>query len=52
VLPVNGGLRDTACAESGVTFMEAVAPVALDDVPDRTADLVLGEAGGVQHVVE
>jgi hypothetical protein len=32
--------------------MEAVASVLLDYVPDKTDDLVLGEAGGVQHVAK
>ena len=37
-------------SEGDVTFMESVAPVFLDYAPDKTADLLLGEAGGVQHV--
>lgn len=40
---VNGGHKH--CSESGVTFMEAVAPVRLDDVPDTTADRVQHKAG-------
>jgi hypothetical protein len=52
VVAVDGGLHPKLCSERGVTFMAAVAPVALDYVPDKTADLVLGEAGGVQHVAE
>jgi hypothetical protein len=52
VVVINGGLHHKQCSESGVTFMEAVAPVPLDDVPDKTADLVLREAGGAQHVAE
>ena len=39
-------------SESGVTFMEAVAPVPLDCAPYKADDLVLGEAGGVQHVAK
>jgi hypothetical protein len=39
-------------SESDVTFMEAVASVLLDYVPDKSDDLVLGEAGGVQHVAK
>jgi hypothetical protein len=30
--------------------MEALAPVPLDHVPDKTADLVLAVDGGAQHV--
>jgi hypothetical protein len=32
-----------------VTFFEALAPVPLDHVPDREADLMLAE-GGTGHV--
>jgi hypothetical protein len=32
-----------------VTFFEALAPVPLDHVPDREADLMLAE-GGAGHV--
>ena len=32
------------------TFMEALAPVPLDHVPDRDLDLVLGPDGGATHV--
>ncbi len=39
-------------SESDVTFMESGASVLLGYVPDKTADLVLGEAGGVQHVAK
>jgi hypothetical protein len=31
-------------------FMEALAPVPLDHVPDATADLVLGAEAGALHV--
>ena len=34
----------------GVTFMEALAPVPLDHVPDKNLDLVLGRDGGSRHV--
>jgi hypothetical protein len=30
--------------------MEALAPVPLDHVPDRSLDLVLGPDGGTTHV--
>ena len=33
-----------------MTFMEALAPVPLDHVPDTALDLVLGPDGGSQHV--
>jgi hypothetical protein len=39
-------------SESGVTFMDAVAAVPLDYTPYKADDLVLGEAGGVQHVAK
>jgi quercetin dioxygenase-like cupin family protein len=50
VVVVNRGLHHALYSESGVTFMEALAPVPLDHVPDRTLDLVLGPDGGATHV--
>jgi quercetin dioxygenase-like cupin family protein len=50
VVVVNRGLRHTLHSRTGVTFMEALAPVPLDHVPDRTLDLVLGPDGGAGHV--
>jgi quercetin dioxygenase-like cupin family protein len=50
VVVVNRGLRHKLYSENGVTFMEALAPVPLDHVPDRDLDLVLGPNGGSQHV--
>jgi len=50
VVVVNRGLRHTLHSSGGVTFMEALAPVPLDHVPDRTLDLVLGPDGGAGHV--
>ena len=47
---VNRGLEHELHSEAGVTFMEALAPVPLDHVPDRDRDLVLGAAGGAGHV--
>jgi quercetin dioxygenase-like cupin family protein len=47
---VNRGLEHELHSEPGVTFMEALAPVPLDHVPDRARDLVLGAAGGAGHV--
>ena len=47
---VNRGVEHELHSESGVTFVEALAPVPLDHVPDRERDLVLGPDGGAQHV--
>jgi quercetin dioxygenase-like cupin family protein len=50
VVVVNRGLHHKLYSKGGVTFVEALAPVPLDHVPDKTADLVLGAEGGAQHV--
>jgi quercetin dioxygenase-like cupin family protein len=50
VVVVNRGLNHKLFSESGVTFMEALAPVPLDHVPDKSLDLVLGPDGGATHV--
>ena len=50
VVVVNRGLHHKLHSENGVTFMEALAPVPLDHVPDRELDLVLGPDGGATHV--
>jgi mannose-6-phosphate isomerase-like protein (cupin superfamily) len=50
VVVVNRGLHHKLFSEGGVTFMEALAPVPLDHVPDRDLDLVLGPDGGATHV--
>jgi quercetin dioxygenase-like cupin family protein len=47
---VNRGLEHELHSEPGVTFMEALGPVPLDHVPDKTRDLVLGPDGGATHV--
>ena len=47
---VNRGLEHELYSATGVTFMEALAPVPLDHVPDRARDLVLGADGGSGHV--
>jgi quercetin dioxygenase-like cupin family protein len=47
---INRGLEHELISEPGVTFMEALAPVPLDHVPDAARDLVLGAAGGATHV--
>ncbi len=46
----NRGLHHKLYSERGVTFMEALAPVPLDHVPDQALDLVLGPDGGATHV--
>jgi quercetin dioxygenase-like cupin family protein len=50
VVVVNRGLRHKLYSAGGVMFMEALAPVPLDHVPDPTADLVLGPDAGALHV--
>jgi quercetin dioxygenase-like cupin family protein len=50
VVVVNRGLEHELHSEGGVVFMEALAPVPLDHVPDRKLDLVLGPDGGAGHV--
>jgi quercetin dioxygenase-like cupin family protein len=47
---VNRGLEHELHSASGCTFIEALAPVPLDHVPDRGRDLVLGPDGGSGHV--
>jgi quercetin dioxygenase-like cupin family protein len=50
VVVVNRGQQHKVYSDGGVTFMEALAPVPLDHVPDKRLDLVLGPDGGAQHV--
>ena len=50
VVVVNRGQRHKVYSQEGVTFMEALAPVPLDHVPDQGLDLVLGADGGARHV--
>ena len=50
VVVVNRGRHHKVYSEEGVTFMEALAPVPLDHVPDKQLDLVLGQDGGARHV--
>jgi quercetin dioxygenase-like cupin family protein len=50
VVVVNRGLHHKLFSEGGVTFMEALAPVPLDHVPEKDLDLVLGPDGGATHV--
>ena len=50
VVVVNRGLHHKLFSENGVSFIEALSPVPLDHVPDKSLDLVLGPDGGAQHV--
>jgi len=50
VAVVNRGVEHELYSETGMTFIEALAPVPLDHVPNRERDLVLGELGGSLHV--
>ena len=50
VVVVNRGIEHELFSEGGVTFVEALAPVPLDHVPDRSRDLVLGDLAGSLHV--
>jgi len=50
VVVVNRGIEHSLVSEPGVTFLEALAPVPLDHIPDRKRDLVLGPDGGANHV--
>ena len=47
---VNRGVEHELHSPDGVTFIEALAPVPLDHVPDRERDLVLGDLAGALHV--
>ena len=50
VVVVNRGIEHSLISETGVTFLEALAPVPLDHIPDKQRDLVLGPDGGATHV--
>jgi len=50
VVVVNRGLHHKLFSGNGVSFIEALSPVPLDHVPDKSLDLVLGPDGGSQHV--
>jgi len=50
VVCINRGLEHELVSETGVTFIEGLAPVPLDHVPDRDRDLVLGDQAGAGHV--
>jgi len=47
---IDGGFEHAVRTENGAQFIEALAPVPLDHVPDPGRDLVLGPDGGSQHV--
>ncbi len=49
VVVVNRGLEHELSTEGGMTFVEALAPVLRDHVPDAERDLVLGEQGDSLH---
>lgn len=50
VCVVNRGVEHELTSAGGVTFIEALAPVPLDHIPDRERDLVLGDLDGSLHV--
>ena len=47
---INRGVEHSVRTENGAQFIEALAPVPLDHVPDRDRDLVLGPDAGSGHV--
>ena len=49
VVVVNSGIEHELYSESGLTFIEALAPVLRDHVPDAERDLVLGGQGDSLH---
>lgn len=50
VVVVNRGIEHELVTEGGVTFVEAMAPVPRDHIPEPDRDLVLGEFGDSLHV--
>ncbi len=50
VAVVNKGRLHSLTTVNGCTFIEALAPVPRDHVPDPQRDLVLGPAGDAGHV--
>lgn len=50
VVVVNRGVEHELVSAGGVTFVEALAPVPRDHVPDPARDLVLGDLAGTLHV--
>jgi quercetin dioxygenase-like cupin family protein len=49
VVVVNPGVEHELHSENGMTFVEALAPVLRDHVPDAERDLVLGAQGDSLH---
>ena len=49
VAVVNPGIEHELYSEGGMTFIEALAPVLRDHVPDAERDLVLGAQGDSLH---
>jgi mannose-6-phosphate isomerase-like protein (cupin superfamily) len=49
VVVVNAGVEHELRSEKGLTFIEALAPVLRDHVPDAQRDLVLGARGDSLH---
>ena len=49
VCVINRGVEHELHSENGLTFIEALAPVLRDHVPDTGRDLVLGAQGDVLH---
>ena len=52
VAVVTRGLHHKLYSAGGVTFIEALAPVPLDHVPDQELDLVQGADAGALHVAK
>jgi quercetin dioxygenase-like cupin family protein len=50
VVVVNRGVEHELVSEEGVRFVEAMAPVPRDHIPDPERDLVLGAQGDSLHV--
>ncbi len=49
VVVVNAGVEHELYSENGLTFIEALAPVLRDHVPDAERDFVLGAQGDSLH---
>ena len=47
---ISRGVEHSVRSKGGCAFIEGLAPVPLDHVPDRERDLVLGPEGGATHV--
>jgi len=47
---INRTVEHALHSRGGVTFIEALAPVPLDHIPDRERDLLLGDLEGSLHV--